>query len=599
MGESFFRGGLITVLWLFAAGSGWAMELAARDARSGAALAVRVEIAHPDGSQHLDVGGGLKQYRVPAGRSGATARAAGYHDLHFMLDPATHAMTLLLDPVVEPDAVLRLSAEAARDPAGRWLHGWVRRNEDGSAIAGARIDFEGRVAYSDTEGHFQIALPSCGPGDMSRSRLRARAAGFEDQVRDGLICTPGVQTRLVALGKGTSTYGREVIGALDRPDAAVSGEAPGEMRLVPFPSRLQTPIGTLVAPGLAPPASIRVGYANAACTDICCTASCTHTCTYSLETYVRRGLNDEWISSWNQASLRAGSIAYRSYGAWRAANPIRPTFDICSSACCQVNDDDQVTSTNNAVARTPGMMLMRGGSGPISSEYSAENNSWDDPDDGLNCSNADLSCGNGFVGSPATGWPCLADAVATGRGCFGHGRGMSQWGTKRWGDAPHLRLWPWVVDHYYNASGAGSGLRTAVMTSPLSLQGILAQPPVLAPGGSFQILAQATNTAGAPHPHLLFGASLYRSGTGYLDDSLNDAPISLAPGTQAVSRSFQVPPGAPPGSYDLWVSLYLDVDENGQISATDLAMALEALPGAVTLQVLGNGLFADGFETPP
>ncbi len=268
MGESFFRGGLIAVLWLFAAGTGWAMELAARDARSGAALAVRVDIAHPDGLQHLDVGGELKQYRVPAGRSGATARAAGYHDLYFMLDPAARAMTLLLDPVVEPDAVLRLSAEAARDPDGRWLHGWVRRNEDGSAITGARIDFEGRVAYSDAEGHFLMALPSCGPGDMTRSRLRTTAVGFEDQVRDGLICTPGVQTRLVALGQGTSAYGREVIGALDRPDAAVSGEAPDAMRLVPFPSRLQTPIGTLVAPELAPPASIRVGYANAACTDI-------------------------------------------------------------------------------------------------------------------------------------------------------------------------------------------------------------------------------------------------------------------------------------------------------------------------------------------
>ncbi|HRO86592.1 SpoIID/LytB domain-containing protein [Denitratimonas tolerans] len=599
MGRMIFRGGLVTALWLLAAGSGSALELAARDARTGAPLDASVEFADPGGVRRFDVHGRLAEVASPSRQVQATARAAGYRDLGFTLDPATAGMTLLLDPLVEPEAVARLSAQAARDPAARWLHGWVRRSDDGAAVAGARIDFEGRVAYSDAEGHFELALVACGPGDLTRSRLRVQATGFAEQVRDGLVCTPGVQTRLLALGGEAPGLSREVIGAMDRRDSAVTGDAAGEVLTGALPARARMPIGPLVAPTLLPPASIRVGYSNAACTDICCTGSCTHTCTYSLETYVARGLGDEWISGWNQASLRAGSIAYRSYGAWRVANPIRPTFDICSSACCQVNDPDTYTSTTNAVARTPGIMLMRAASGPISSEYSAENNSWDDPDDGLNCSNSDLSCGNGFVGSPATGWSCLADAVAAGRGCFGHGRGMSQWGTKRWGDAPNGKSWPWIVDHYYNASGAGSGLRTAVMTSPVSLASIQAHLAALLPGATFQIQAQATNAAGAAHAHLLMGASLYRSGVGYIDDGANDAPISLAPGTHAVTRDFQVPPGTPAGSYALWVSLYLDVDENGSISATDLPLALETVPGAVTIQVPGGAIFADGFEGGP
>ena len=44
---------------------------------------------------------------------------------------------------------------------------------------------------------------------------------------------------------------------------------------------------------------------------------------------------------------------------------------------------------------------------------------------------ADL-CGDGFAGSPSTGWPCIADLVDGGHGCFGHGRGMCQCGTHAW-----------------------------------------------------------------------------------------------------------------------------------------------------------------------
>jgi len=37
---------------------------------------------------------------------------------------------------------------------------------------------------------------------------------------------------------------------------------------------------------------------------------------YTLDTYVRLGLDDGWISSWNSNSLKSGAIAFRSYGAY-------------------------------------------------------------------------------------------------------------------------------------------------------------------------------------------------------------------------------------------------------------------------------------------
>jgi hypothetical protein len=202
------------------------------------------------------------------------------------------------------------------------------------------------------------------------------------------------------------------------------------------------------------PSSIRVGTG-------CTGSSCTGVTVMSLETYVKRGLNDEWISSWQIESLRAGAVAYRSYGAYYVAHPIKSNYDICSTTSCQVNDSDTATSTDQAANDTAGVVLSRDGSTIFRSEYSAENNAWDDPNDGLSCTNTDRSCGNGYVGSPAAGWPCLADSVATNHGCFGHGRGMSQWGTQRW--ATSGKGWRWITDHYFNANNNPSGMRSAFM----------------------------------------------------------------------------------------------------------------------------------------
>ncbi|HEU4662998.1 MAG TPA: SpoIID/LytB domain-containing protein [Dokdonella sp.] len=576
-----------------------AAELAVRDAATGAPLEARAQRldASPVGMPLL-LDGQLRRYPL-ALPARLRIEAAAHRALDIELGDGDAPVTVLLDPLDPPAAYERLARTAATMPRARWLQGYARDASDGHALAGVHVEVEHRFATTDASGYFELELDpvDADSAPTDRATLRAHADGYAHIVREGLARIAGVQRLQLAFGGDTPARATLEIGARDRAGGTVGAAGAAGTPGASIGRTFAPPVGAALAPALTPPATIRVGYADAACTQSCCTGACTHTCVLPLESYVARGLDSEWIASWNTQSLRAGSIAYRSYGAWRVAHPISSNFDICSSACCQVNDAGTSASTDAAIARTPGLMLTRGGNEAASAEYSAENNSWDDPADGLSCSNADLSCGDGYAGSPASGWPCLADPVGAGHGCFGHGRGMSQWGTQRWALDASAHRWPWIVDHYYNDNGAGSGQRSAVMTSPLSLSAVAATPAAVAPGATLQLSAIADNAAGATHAHVLIGASLHRSGVGYLDDPAGDAPASLPPGASAVGRSFHVPAATQVGTYDVLLSLYLDVDEDGAIGAGDLPLALVTVAHAI--EVGGDSIYANGFESAP
>lgn len=549
-----------------------AQPISIRDAGTGAFLDASLVCRDALGRDWpLAVDG--RQHRLPGwdGLAQCSARAVGYRDAQASLHADATAVQWWLDPASP-------SHRPAPDPGQLLLDGFVYRAAQALPLAGVRVSFAGFATQTDASGYFRLELPAdrlADDGSQSRAlHFSGHGLAAQRQVRAG-----GGLRVIVDLDAPGPTQDHRFDGATLQ---ATDRDAWGAR---------QSP-----APGVAsaPPATIRVGFADAGFSTPCCGDSCPAVSVMSLETYVRRGLNDEWIASWSGESLRAGAIAYRSYGAWHVLNPRTPAYDICSSACCQVNDADTSTSTNSAVTATAGILLERNAT-IFRSEYSAENNAWDDPGDGLPCSNADLSCGNGSVGSPATNWPCMADSVALDRGCFGHGRGMSQWGTQRWA-TNHARRWPWIVDHYYNdngnASGAGSGLRTATMSSPLRIDN--ASVPALAqPGSTISIQLQASNLAAEGHT-VRIGASLFRSGAGFVSDPPNDIATTLDPGTNARSRPFALPPGLAPGLYDLWTALYLDIDGNGAINSGDLALAADQRVGV--LQVGGDALFANGFE---
>lgn len=185
----------------------------------------------------------------------------------------------------------------------------------------------------------------------------------------------------------------------------------------------------------AAPSSIRVGRS-------CSCRSCSTVVTVSMETYVKRVLPQEWISSWHAESLKAGAVAIRSYGAWHVYNPISSSYDICDTTCCQKYGTSHYTSTDNATDATKGIYLVDSNSNIMRAEYSAENNDSAGRD----------GCGNCYISNKPSDGICLYDPVCCGYTQNGHGRGMCQWGTQRWAK-DRGKTWTWIVDHYFKAYG--------------------------------------------------------------------------------------------------------------------------------------------------
>lgn len=306
---------------------------------------------------------------------------------------------------------------------------------------------------------------------------------------------------------------------------------------------------------LDPPPSIRVGHP-------CNCWTCYDVYVMDLEYYVASGLDDEWIASWAQHSLRAGSVAYRSYGAYYVNNPGGANFDICDNACCQVWDGNDIYQSCIIAAHiTNGILLEYNGSF-ARSEYSAENN---------NC-----GCGDGYSGTGST-WPCIYDPLCAGYPCYGHGRGMCQWGTSRW--AQNGKYWKWIVNHYYQPGNME-------IATPMLITSSLPSPNTVFPGDTFTIYYDVSSYCDENHENILLGASIYSSGTGFISDPENDLMVTIIPGAQTVSRIFAVPSSTPPGTYDLYTALWLDVDDDGKITGNDLDLYLLISYDAIIIQPL-------------
>ncbi len=563
------------------------VEVVVRDAATGARLAAVVRVDDGPRPTCLTADGqGRVEADLPPGDHLLEVAHPGHRSLSFRLHVAAGGSlptTVWLDPEALP-AALEPRLLATSIPAGHGLlHGFVRDAATGAPLAGAVVSLEQRGAgdVADSEGRFRVLyrLEPVGAEELPPAdTLLVEADGHRALAREGTLLGPGATLLLLDLERGeglVAVPARHKMLNLAEPSQV---EPPEWM-----PEDARAPGGLRAITPLDPPASIRLG------TPCSCT-TCTGMVVLSLETYVKRGLNDEWISSWGGNSLRAGAVAYRSYGAWYVAHPLSASYDICDNTCCQVNDGDTASSTDAATEATAGFMLERSGA-VFRSEYSAENNAWDDPGDGLPCSNGDLSCADGEAGSPAASWPCLADSICAGHGCFGHGRGMCQWGTSRWSAAGSA--WTWMVDHYYNDHGAGSSYRTAYLTTPLWVDGVEPQPATVEPATTLTIAVAATNGAELAHGHVLVGASLYSPATGYLSDPPHDALVTLDPGANARSRLFDVPAGTPDGSYDLLVSLYYDVNLDGTITSADKNLVLVTADDAVTVSSLPTLTVAD------
>jgi hypothetical protein len=558
---------------------GGTLELRVRDAATGYAI---------PGAMVIDFGSSgsaLRSYRLPQSANLRTEVAHGAHQLEIsapghrplrtqvQVSPEqSMPITIWLDPLDVAVGAPGRTPAAPAIPGLAVIQGFVVDAELGVPLSGAQVLVGEAATQTDGRGFFTLSLPVpiARPESVpEQASLRVDSDGHETYVLSNMPLVEGESDLLIELHRGSGIRIKDGTHKLLRspeemersqsapaaPESEEAGGGPNDALLV-----------------IAPPSSIRVGY-NCSCT------SCSTVEVMSLETYVKRGLPREWFASWSPHSLRAGAIAYRSYGAYYVEHPLRLDYDICNTACCQVNGTTTSPSTNSAADLTSGILLQRAGA-VFRAEYSAENNNFGCGQPG--CSNASCICGNGNAGSPGASWPCVAEPWDSGRACSGHGRGMCQWGTQD--AAAQGQLWNWIEDHYYNNNGVPGGLRSAYMTSPLDVAWFAPDPATVSAGDFFTIYISAVNYAEAAHTEVMLGASLYSDATGYISDPSNDVKVTLYPGSNDVSRGFNVPPWAPSATYDLIVALWLDVDGDSAITPVDQPLVLYVLPAALTVR---------------
>ena len=423
--------------------------------------------------------------------------APGYQPMrtHFDIAGSTVHANINLDPLSPPQELRDdMVAPKLRDEF-ELVHGYIVDAITRRPLAGVQLHLQesGATATSDSRGYFLLYSGAASTVDASKPEdipatdtLTAIASAYKVYTLTGLLHVPGSDSVIrIAMIPGFGSSREH----MDHRPLLPSGALPDMPR--PTPKRLIKNLqnwlsasGQAVVPSqsaqaattmanISLPTSIRVG---SNCTNG--RYGCTTTNTYSLETYVQDGLDKEWISSWKTDSLKAGAVAYRSYGAWFVANPICATtgsscptvYDICNSTYCQAFNTTSAKPTVAAAQATVGVVLSSDGINIFFAEYSANTNG--------------LYCPGGQTGQPASNWPCMLDPIATGSTGSGHGRGMSQWGSQYWargqsyqGAITPPRDWRCILDHYYNANsnsqtvdpagtgnpGVGTGFRTAFM----------------------------------------------------------------------------------------------------------------------------------------
>ncbi|WP_166437293.1 N-acetylmuramoyl-L-alanine amidase [Niastella caeni] len=437
------------------------ITFAVKDMNSGLAVAsASVKVTKPDGTTATvttDANGKLT-YGMNAGKYTFAFTKSGYTALstfftgsatnakitaNINLDPASSARIAAGSPLVQPSA------------NSMTLTGYVRDADQNTPLAGAQVNAGTYTATTNAQGFFTLTVPAeavtqgKAPATIS---VQSGKAGYISNSIKNLYAIPDTYEMQIALTSAASpralafSAGQDQVirrhGLFDKTVAEqLEFIAPQKSSNVTAREEGEA----VTAAALAVPAVVRVS------TNCACAATCAEPVVevMSLESYVQTGVDDEWVSSWNAASLQAGTVAYRSRGAWFVQHPAATNYDISSAACHQTWQTDRATSVKNAAIATAGIVLIKNGA-IYKAEYCAESNN--------------SGCGDGFSGT-STDYPCIADSRCAGRTKSGHGRGMCQWGSSFWGTD---QTYTWILDHYYNPDGVAIQTSAAAATSSTS-----------------------------------------------------------------------------------------------------------------------------------
>ncbi|WP_166437292.1 carboxypeptidase regulatory-like domain-containing protein [Niastella caeni] len=394
-----------------------------------------VQVKAPNGStSQVTAANGKVVFTAVNGKYDFSIAANGYKPLatYFSSGEVTNIEARInLEPAnenvqLQQLAQLRVSANQTT------ISGYVRDEEKNTPLGGVLVSTGSNSAVTDSKGYFILVVPApsaaitptAAPAKTTITFTKSGYAPFTvqrysmpDSYMMKVALTPIGSARMQQNGQPAMITEKEVHGLYDR-------TATDEQQRYAGPSNPQARIeGALAA---TVPSSIRVGYS-------CNCTNCSYVEVMSLEEYVQSGLDDEWISGWASASLQAGAVAYRTYGAWYVLHPVKSNYDIAATTCNQAWEADRFTRTIDAAKATAGIVLIKNGAIPRA-EYSAENNN--------------SGCGNGYSGTgTSNGWPCISDARCAGYTPAGHGRGMCQWGSSRWASD---KTYTWILNHYYS-----------------------------------------------------------------------------------------------------------------------------------------------------
>jgi N-acetyl-anhydromuramyl-L-alanine amidase AmpD len=331
------------------------------------------------------------------------------------------------------------------------LTGYVRDGAQNNPLSGVQVRAGNYSATTNASGYFSLTVPAnaIAPGQTPATiSIQSNKAGYITHSILHFYAIPDTYEMQIALTPTTSFNTTPLPGLEEKvvryhglfdktlaDQIAFSGN-----HAQPFAGARQES-NVVTAAALAVPTVIRVA------TSCACTA-CTnpHVQVMSLESYVQTGLDDEWLSSWNAASLQAGTVAYRSRGAWFVQNPAATNYDISAAACHQTWQTDRAASVKTAAIATAGIVLIKNGA-IYKAEYCAESNN--------------AGCGDGYSGT-GTDYPCISDIRCVGRTKSGAGRGMCQWGSSFWGTD---QTYTWILNHYYNPDSAAIQTTTGALVS--------------------------------------------------------------------------------------------------------------------------------------
>ncbi|HZH87215.1 MAG TPA: T9SS type A sorting domain-containing protein [Brumimicrobium sp.] len=403
------------------------------DSENGYGVPAKLSLKGPHKTFELSTNeGGKLEFKGEPGRYDITIFGENYDVLstYFNIESGK---TLNIEAILEKSDRIPVQFE---NHSSATVEGYVVNPKTGKPLSGVRVQLleEGLVVTTNSDGFFSLkpsrfaAINS--PDDIViRSNFKFSKNGFTSHIVEKLLMVPDKIKLKVYLeegqGENIEKYHQKILDGTEKDVEMYENTAPKE--------DANNNKSSLNRSSCSVPTSIRVGTS-------CSCTNCSSVAVMSLQYYSESGLDNEWISSWNSNSLKAGSIPYRTYGGYYVNNPVKPNFDIASSTCNQVWGSQVYSNTQSAAQSTSGQILTSNGTSPARSEYSAENNR------GGSLSSSPYNCSNGYAGGSGA-YSCYSDNICSGKTPAGHGRGMCQWGSQRW--ALNGKSHTWIINHYF------------------------------------------------------------------------------------------------------------------------------------------------------